>query len=298
MGTTKQYWVPYNCLAEGDKYPLCSLKRALRESFLFNTAEELGQGIMSNSHFVSFAKWYNNLANPVHLFTGTPLLESPNPVITSYDPIWYLFHSMVQYHQAIWTDCNEYDLIDPDDLDNHPEAYTAFCIHGECDHPSKFKPEWMKMGLDDAMYFGGNLKQKDWSYINRNDLTVRKLYDLPRWGIVYDLGDGEGFYTKSGLKEYCKGKINKKWFILNDDEKKEENDQMMLNKVNNVNHIKNINNPTSSYLSRYLWDNSMFIIFSAAFLSIICALWTIYNKRGKSVGIGTYSEKNMLYGSV
>lgn len=214
--TSSEFWVPYNCVAASDEYPICSLKRALKEDFTMATAAQIGHGITSNKEFTSFAKWYATQYNPVHLFTNAELFKSPNPVATSYDPIWYLFHSFVQYHQAIWTDCNDYDRIAADDLDQHEEAYTAYCVHGECTHPNKFKAEWMGMRLDDAMHFGGSLGDRAWSYINGTELTVRQLYDVSRWGIVYDLGDGQGFYSKSGLEAYCAGKLNETWFMLDE----------------------------------------------------------------------------------
>ena len=81
-------------------------------------------------------------------------------VVTSYDPIWYLFHSMVSYHQAIWVDCNDYDLIDSDDLDKYPEAYSAFC-----DSPDG-ADKCLGQELDDVMYFGGLLQEKPWSFVS------------------------------------------------------------------------------------------------------------------------------------
>eukprot|EP01083_Nonionella_stella_P085948 238500_1 len=127
----EEYWVPYNCYSDEHEYPICSLKRALRTNMVMPTAEELGQHIMEKTQFTQFAKWYATASNPFHLFTDSTILMSPAPVTTSFDPIWYLFHSMVQYHQAIWVDCNDYDLIDSSDLDRHPEAYKAYCVHGE-----------------------------------------------------------------------------------------------------------------------------------------------------------------------
>eukprot|EP01084_Bolivina_argentea_P038390 70970_1 len=249
--STKDYWVPFNCFAQNDKYPICSLKRSLRNGhFTIPKAEDIGNGIIRNPDFTSFAKWYATNSNPVHLFTGDPMLAGDGtPVVTSYDPIWYLFHSMVQYHQAIWTDCNEYDLIDPNDLDNHPEAYTPFCVHGQCVTPRDWPKEWLGQGLDDKMHFGGSLEEKDWSYIHRNDLTVRKLYNLAEWGIQYDLGNGDGFYEKSGVKEYCKGKLNDKWFILNENNDENDNEEMVLS-----------SSVRPSYITTHLSYSSMFMI--------------------------------------
>ena len=81
--TTEQFWVPFNCLAQNDNYPVCSLKRALRSNFDMPTAQEIGSGIINNPEFVQFAKWYATGYNPVHLFTGVDFLQSPNPGISN-----------------------------------------------------------------------------------------------------------------------------------------------------------------------------------------------------------------------
>lgn len=281
--STEEYWIPFNCLAQNDAYPVCSLKRALRTNFDIPTAQEMGKGIINNPDFTGFAKWYATGYNPVHLYTGIDFLNSPNPVITSYDPIWYLFHSMVQYHQAIWTDCNEYDLVDPDELDDAPLAYKPYCIHGECVSPSKFPAEWMGMGLDDAMHFGGILQDKEWSYIHDHDLTVRKLYHLPRWGIVYDLGNEEGFYAKSGLKEYCQGKLNDKWFITNTDNPyAPQNDELFASAVHGS--------------DSYLTFNSALILIGALVLVVVYSLYYVAKKQSKKIGIN--GGVNGVYGAV
>ena len=142
-------------------------------------------------------------------------------MVTQYDPIWYLFHSMVSYHQAIWTDCNDYDLIKPSDLQDHPEAYVAFC-----DAPCG------AMQLDDKMYYGGSLPDQSWSYIHNNKLTVRDSYHMPRWNVIYDLGNGDGFFTDSGLKDYCEGKLNPEWFMLNGQDLQNEQPQNIILDVN------------------------------------------------------------------
>ena len=45
------------------------------------------------------------------------------------------------------------------------------------------------------MHFGGKLIDHEWSFINKEDLTVRKLYNLPQWNIVYDVGNGFVFQS-------------------------------------------------------------------------------------------------------
>ena len=112
-------------------------------------------------------------------------------VITSYDPIWYLFHSMVTYHQYIWIDCNDYDEIEADNLDDYEKAYESFCADDiDCGD----------MDLDGKQYIAGYFKDAEWVWIYSNELTVRKSYHLDRWNVKYDLGDGGGFFRKIWIK--------------------------------------------------------------------------------------------------
>ena len=158
---------------------------------------------------------------------------------------------MVSYHQAIWVDCNDYDLIDSDDLDKYPEAYSAFC-----DSPDG-ADKCLGQELDDVMYFGGLLPDKQWAFIYDNDLTVRKAYNFEQWNIIYDLGNGDGFYTESGLNEYCKDKLNAKWFILD-----EANDEKVFDStISNMRH----------YIKLYFSYNQSLIAI-AVFVSIMFIL--------------------------
>eukprot|EP01084_Bolivina_argentea_P297990 513448_1 len=266
--TTKQYWVPAHCDADGDQYPLCSLKRSASNNAAHGySASETGEGIKGNSKFADFTVWYSDTFNlPHELLTDVEYLCEP--VITSYDPIWYLFHSMVSYHQAIWTDCNDYDLIAAEDLDKYPEAYNAFCYNGGA--------ACGPMQLDDKMVFGGYLPGKEWSFIHNNDLTVRKSYHFPRWNIIYDLGNGEGFYTQSGLNEFCKGKLNSDWFMLNEDENKILDEYTPIQGVN-----------------AYLNDNQLLIV-GIVVMIIGLVVWCMININKKQYKI--YNTNN--YGSV
>eukprot|EP01084_Bolivina_argentea_P038392 70972_1 len=279
--TSHQYWIPDNCYAENDKYPICSLKRAINPDFTMPSAQAFGKGIINNPKFIDFTQWYtsngNKPGNPIRLFYDPifePMFSAPER-ITSYEPIWYLFHSMVQYHQAIWTDCNQYDLIDINDLDNYPDAYTAFCNDRACTD-IRYPMQWMGMELDDTMYFGGALKNKSWSYIYKNELSVRKLYYLNKWNIIYDLDNGDGFYKDSGLAEYCKGKLNDEWFILNEylDEEKIEKDEMF---------------------STHLSDNQLLGVVMVIFIGVsLCVHYMYWFKNTKDIN----GEKHYYYGSV
>merc|ERR1719384_84963 len=99
---------------------------------------------------------------------------------------------MISYQQYMWQDCNDYDLIDPSELESDHNAYTQ-------------------------LFFADSLQLQPWAWINQHTLTVRKLYHLHRWNVIYDLGDGSGFYEESGFKDYCGDNLNAEWFTIEDD---------------------------------------------------------------------------------
>jgi len=264
--TNEQYWIPTHCTAKNDKYPICSLKRATSSTKEIS-ATEIGKGIVENIKFADFSRWYAETFNlPHNLLTNDETLLSP--VVTSYDPIWYLFHSMVSYHQAMWTDCNQYDLIPAEDLDVHSEAYSTYCDAGE---PVNCGP----MELDDRLFFGGSLQNQSWSFIHKNSLTVRKSYHLPRWNVIYDLR-GDAFYKNSKLETFCKGKLNDKWFILNE----YETDKIL---------------DASSYSVAYWPHNPWLMVIAVMSFIGFVALCSFKNKRKHRDIYGSYDDG---YGSI
>jgi len=211
--TTEEYWVPAHCTAKGDAYPICSLKRSTNKEFTAISADLIGEGIRQYSSFKDFSTWYADTFNLPHsLLIDDESLRMP--VVTSYDPIWYLFHSMVSYHQGIWQDCHDYDLIHPDDLDTNKAAYSGYCSRPECGD----------MDLDGHFVYEGMLPVKPWAFVHSKSLTVRMSYHQPRWNVLYDL-DGDDFFTKSGLHDFCRGKLNENWFVLRDDNGNVINDE-------------------------------------------------------------------------
>jgi len=226
--TIQEYWVPNNCIAAHDEYPFCSLKRALRSNFAMPSAKLIGDTIIGNPGFVDFAAYSHASASAIHLIDDHPDYMDGFP--QGYEPIWYLFHSAIQFHQALWTDCNEYDLLNADELERFPQAFTPFCNSynpnkDTCDTEAfPVESPWygVQFELDDRMHFGGTLKDKEWSYIHSHDVSVRKLYMIPKWNVIYDLDDGQGFYADSGVQDWCKGKLNQHWFMTDLLEKDEE----------------------------------------------------------------------------
>merc|ERR1712087_511588 len=60
--STQQFWVPAECEAEGDTYPICSLKRtAVLNQNPTITSELVGESMSSLSDFKAFAEWYSDV---------------------------------------------------------------------------------------------------------------------------------------------------------------------------------------------------------------------------------------------
>jgi len=275
-------------------YPFCSLKRATSDEAQELSASETGHGIMSNVAFADFSRWYSDTFNvPHNLLTNVDLLLEP--VITSYDPIWYLFHSMVSYHQAIWTDCQDYDAIAPDDLDAHPEAYSPYCDGGDvttCGNSDGLNG----MALDNDMEFGGYLPGKTWAFVYDHKLTVRKSYHLSRWNVIYDL-KGDTFFAQSGLDKFCEGKLNDHWFMNADEavpfdganDEKEEEDKVLDEGMN-------VEDERLANMSSY--DQLLMLIAGVVFIGFIVLLM----RRCKTQKKGKFElwngEDEFNYGSV
>lgn len=116
------------------------------------------------------------------------------------------------------------------------------------------------------------------------------MYNLPKWNIIYDLGNGDGFWTDSGLNEYCKGKLNNSWFILNKDN---ENNKYLFKQQ------------SSSYTKTpliYLSYNDILLVIFCLLSSICCGIYfvTRYKKLNGYDKIGNDQKKQYQnkYGSM
>merc|ERR1719445_1221075 len=191
------------------------------------------------SNFKEFARWFTlNDDSPdwfdyeeLHGYEGNlgSVNQSLSIMTLAYDPIWLMFHSFIQYQQFMWVDCNDYDLIAPEDLDDHPEAYSTYCddSHG-C---------YTSQDLDAAFEFPlKRLYDAEWSVVHSQPLTVRKAYHAPRWNIQYDLGTGDGFFKNAGLDEWCAGRLNPQWFRLEGAEAEESQASVLLRRFTTTVH--------------------------------------------------------------
>eukprot|EP00485_Elphidium_margaritaceum_P017834 CAMPEP_0202727544 /NCGR_PEP_ID=MMETSP1385-20130828/185179_1 /ASSEMBLY_ACC=CAM_ASM_000861 /TAXON_ID=933848 /ORGANISM="Elphidium margaritaceum" /LENGTH=464 /DNA_ID=CAMNT_0049393787 /DNA_START=20 /DNA_END=1414 /DNA_ORIENTATION=+ len=199
--STDAYWSPIKkdaeCSAVGDVCPVCAMKRVgldfmSQASSSIKSAAGNGAAIVNIDTFADFSRW-------VVMECGLP-----HAIDNSYDPIWYLFHSMESYYQAMFVNCHGFD--DLDNLEGNADAFHPYCDDATVE-------DCVGIKLNDPLYFGGVLSKRPWSFIHNEKLTIHKLYSLPQWNVRYDL-NGDDFYSKSGLREHCAHMLNSEWFVL------------------------------------------------------------------------------------
>lgn len=269
--TTQQFWIPNTCLAEDDVLPFCSLKRKLTP-FTIPDAREYGDFIIENQEAEDFARGYFDLDNFGGFFVAGLDESDGYHNNMGYEPAWPLYHSFVAYHQSIWADCNEYDRIPLDELDGRTDAYMPF--------NGGLFDGYIALQLDEPIMFPGLLQYREWSFIHNNDLTVRMLWDQPSWNVIYDLGNGDGFYTDSGLNAHCEGKLNSSWFTLND--KNEEEEEYFVDGVTTANEFG------SSHLM-----SAILMTFGCTVLVLAIIAWDKMTMKMLNEG-----EQKMTYGAI
>ena len=119
----------------------------------------------------------------------------------AYDPIFYLHHNYVDFLWAVWQDCHDYDEIPASELHLHPEAYDANPV-------SSVSP-----GVDDTIIFDylDDFPQTQWSFVNDEDPTPRKMHDITALNVIYDRGD---FWHEGEVENInrCGNNMNNEWF--------------------------------------------------------------------------------------
>ena len=74
--------MPAHCEADGDQYPVCSLKRSTFPEATGPTAIMTGKAIIDNEKFADFSRWYKNTINLPHpLLIDDPILREPGIMI-------------------------------------------------------------------------------------------------------------------------------------------------------------------------------------------------------------------------
>lgn len=279
--STEQYWSPMRkgaeCEATGDECPICSLKRVgiaqnqETEEFKYvNSAKDVGQAIIENTKFKDFQVWVVSQCGGF-----------PHGIDNSYDPIWYLFHSMETYYQAMWINCHNYDEIKGDELyDYIPNAFEPYCLEDD-------KNECVAINLDDPLYFEGVLAKRPWSFIHNEQINIKKLYHLPNWNVIYDLNDDD-FYIKSRLRQKCGSNLNSEWFMFPADDIDGLIDQEMVGSFGDM----SLRNKVLNIEVEYIKITCIFFVM-LGFMIVLCKMY--FSQRNNDE---IYEISKSKYGSV
>merc|ERR1712062_375793 len=117
----QEFWVPHLCFEDiGDEYPLCSFKRAVG-NWTQLPDKLVGNMFIENTNWREMQIAYSSyqLHKVQYMILDSDELDEHT---SSYDPTWYLYHSMMSLQQYLWQDCNDFDEIAPEDLDDHLNA--------------------------------------------------------------------------------------------------------------------------------------------------------------------------------
>merc|ERR1712176_836925 len=116
------------------------------------------------------------------------------------DPLFILLHNFLMYIRALRTTCYGYDKVINELEQYQPYSYDPYQENRAAD---------MKPFLDVPMDFN-ILSEQEWSRANKEDITVRKIFDLREFDISYELGSF--WYNNAGLQKYCAENLNETWF--------------------------------------------------------------------------------------
>lgn len=179
----------------------CCLKRHHGERGHIPDAETLAPHIYENHRWWDFQEsvvkehtyvhgYISGNCNATHMF-GHNAAE---------DPLFIMLHNFLMYIRALRTTCFGYDKKINELEEYQPFSYDPYQDNRMAD---------MKPFLDLPMDFNV-LAQQKWSRAYKEDITVRKIFDLQQWDISYELGT---FYWNSpGLQKYCTDNLNTTWF--------------------------------------------------------------------------------------
>jgi len=136
------------------------------------------------------------------------------------DPLFIMLHNFLMYIRALRTTCFGYDKVINELEQYQPYSYDPY----QADRAADMKPY-----LDVPMDFN-ILADQEWARVNKEDITIRKVFDLKEFDITYELGTF--WHTNARLQQYCIDNLNKTWFYDTVDINSIVNDALLMN--NNI----------------------------------------------------------------
>jgi len=217
MWSIDYFQVDSLCLGNDEDSDACCLKRyhddygwpAGMDTQLHSRAT-LTETVFTDKSFADYGAFLDKLQGihgDIHSFFGskfgTHFCGSGGGAPT-YEPLFPLLHTFIDYISRIRTDCYDFDEIDLDGIDDYmPYAYDT--SYGNTTTP-----------LDYVMSFTvlcDETNHKKAKLCSSTDITPRLMWNTgpdSQFGVVYQVGD---FWTKNeDLRASCDGHLNELWW--------------------------------------------------------------------------------------
>eukprot|EP01084_Bolivina_argentea_P297992 513452_1 len=202
------YWTPFPIHCD-DTESICCLKRWISTTQILPSSIEIAFEIANNANYEQFTNKIKQFSDYIHAYIGSVDTTPMSDIISSEDPIFFLLSSYIGYIRALWSDCNDYDLIPNIELENYINAYQSFKTQIK---NAKFRSNdntlyELDMDLNEIFY------NQNYNSNEYNAMSVRNLYDISELNVVYNLGT---FWEVSKINTWCNGHINNNWFMNKD----------------------------------------------------------------------------------
>jgi len=270
----------------------CCLKRwhseidDLNRSTVLYTPSEIAEYVYTDSQYLAFNSFMGRIGGfhgDIHSFfgakAGTHFCGDGNGEPT-YDPLFPVFHTFIEYLRLLHQDCNQFDVVSADDLDDLV--------------PNAFDPTYKggNVSLDFVMDYSllcddSNGKKK--AMCSDHDITPRKVYDMSpnsQFNIVYELGD---FWTDNiELKSMCAENLNLSWWRV-------PAVDAMDNEIEEFVSNQGVHSESAKWLNSKMSVSAMILMVIAV---SVMALLRVCSSRGKKVENLVASSEDCAYGTV
>jgi len=207
--TVDQYSTEYLCVPP-EVPPDCCLKRDVRSEATLPTTTEWTD-TMRYARFRDFQDAVSDFHGKVHKLFAADSQSHMFSNNAAEDPLFVLLHSFLDYLRSLRQNCWHFDF-EADAVqtlqDHVPFAFDSYDVAGaDGELQSTFKPQ-----LDTPLRFELICNLKD-ARCGREEVTIRKMYDIGSWGISYE--PGPFWNDNDGLQALC-GELNPQWFYGED----------------------------------------------------------------------------------
>jgi len=292
--TVSDYVTEYLC-ADDEVESACCLKRFHKEmaNATLASRHELADAIFVDKELRSFSNFsvqVNSAHEKIHRFVGSVSGRthfSPDIGEPEVDPLFPLFHAFIDYLRLLREDCNQWDRVDTDDLDDYiPYSYSA-----DTDVPLDY-------GMTFSVLCDGTSGERK-RLCSNFAITPRFMFDVsPNTGwfnIVYELGE---FWSENEpLKTSCAAFLNSTWWSVAETETDYDTDVIFADDSETVEKQEFVADRVLRSFQRFASETTVrVIVFMAIGMVIIALLRRQLSSRKKMVG--SAKDEACHYGAV